>query len=74
VHIPQYILYGLDRHAQFCIAVTVHGSQQQFVVWNNPPVVDLLIYPGASYPHVDGTYLSTIVRAAPPIQWVAIST
>jgi len=74
VHVLQYTLNGLDGHAQFYIAVAVHGSQQQFVAWNNPPVVNLLINLRASYPRVNGTYLSTISRAAPPVHWVDIST
>ena len=43
------LLDGFDGHAQFYVAVAIHGSQQQFVVWNNPSVVNLLIDPRASY-------------------------
>ena len=58
---------------EFYIAVAVHRSQQQLVVRNNPPVVDLLIHSSTSYPHANNaTYLSTIIRVTPPIQWVAI--
>ena len=68
--ILQYVLDGFDGHAQFYVAVAIHGSQQQLVVWNNPSVVNLLTGPRASYSHANVTYLSTIVRAAPPVQWV----
>ena len=74
MHILQYVLDRFDGHAQFNVAVTIHGSQQQFVVWNNPSVVNLLIDPRASYSHADVTYLSAIIGAAPPVQWVAIGT
>ena len=72
MHVLQYVLDGFDGHAQFYVAVAIHGSQQQFIVWNNPSVVNLQIDPRASYSHANVTYLSTIVRAAPPVQWVAI--
>ena len=74
MHIFQNIFDGLDGHAQLYIAVAIHTSQQQFIVWNNPSVVNLLVNPRASYPYVNITYLSTTVRAPPPVQWVAIST
>ena len=55
----------IDRHAQLYIAVTIHRLQQQLVVQYNPLIVHLLFNANASYPHANGTYLSTIIRAAP---------
>ena len=64
----------LEGYTQLYIGVAVHRMQQQFVAWNNPLVVNLLINPRASYHHPNVTYLFTIVRTPTPLQWVAIST
>ena len=63
--IQQLAVY-LENGAEFYIAVAVHRPQR--------PVVDLLMHSSASYPHANDTYLSTIIRVTPPIQWVAIGT
>ena len=44
------------------------------VVRYNPPIVYLLFNANASYPHANGTYLSTIIWAAPLVWWVTIRT
>ena len=74
VYILQYVVDGLDWNTEFYIAMAVHRLQQQLVVRNNPPVNNLLIHSSASYPHANVTYLSTIIRVTPPIQWVAIGS
>ena len=62
-----YVLYGIHRVASFNINVGLKHLGENWIVWNNPPVVNFNL----SVVHID-VCEATIPMSPPSVEWVAI--